>query len=250
MANIGKQIINIDTIDSTLNYVKNKLIISDENEGIIVSCNNQTAGKGQNNNFWESEVGKNVTISFFIKPKNYIDISDQFKISVFVAVSVFEFIKTYIKENVSIKWPNDIYYKNKKIAGILIEHSIELSKLETTLIGIGININQEIFKSDAPNPISLKSITNQTFELEVLIYQLAEILNKNMFVLKTNYLILKDIYLKNLFHKNTFHSYIYKGDELVAKITDINNYGHLILETNDGTTITCDMNEIKHVLKV
>lgn len=250
MANIGKQIINIDTIDSTLNYVKNKLIISDENEGIIVSCNNQTAGKGQNNNFWESEVGKNVTISFFIKPKNYIDISDQFKISVFVAVSVFEFIKTYIKENVSIKWPNDIYYKNKKIAGILIEHSIELNKLETTLIGIGININQEIFKSDAPNPISLKSITNQTFELEGLIYQLAEILNKNMFVLKTNYLILKDIYLKNLFHKNTFHSYIYKGDELVAKITDINNYGHLILETNDGTTITCDMNEIKHVLKV
>ncbi|OFX44990.1 MAG: biotin--[acetyl-CoA-carboxylase] ligase [Bacteroidetes bacterium GWA2_30_7] len=249
MATIGKQIINIESIDSTMSYVKNNLINSDKNEGIIVSCISQTDGRGQLNNFWESEAGKNITISFFIKPKDFIDISDQFKISVLVAVSVYDFIKMHVNKNVSIKWPNDVYYENKKIAGILIEHSIELNKLESTLIGIGININQEIFKSDAPNPISLKSITNQTYNLETLIIQLADILNKNMFVLKTNYQILKDIYLKNLFHKNTFHKYIYKNNNILAKITDINNYGHLILETEEGTVISCDMNEIKHIVE-
>ncbi|OFX18922.1 MAG: biotin--[acetyl-CoA-carboxylase] ligase [Bacteroidetes bacterium GWA2_31_9] len=248
MAIIGKQIIHLDSVDSTNNYMKDNLLSNSENEGLIVSCKNQTAGKGQNNNFWESESGKNITISFFIKPKDYIDISDQFKISVFVAVSVFEFINAHASNNISIKWPNDIYFENKKIAGILIEHSIELNKLESTLIGIGININQEVFKSNAPNPISLKNITNQTFDLDNLINQLAEILNTNLIILKNNYKTLKDIYLKNLFHKNTFHKYIYKEKNIVAKIIDINNFGHLILETEDGTVIACDMNEIKHVI--
>lgn len=246
---IGKEIINLDIVDSTSNYLKNKLICDFHNEGIIVSSKKQSAGKGQNDNHWESEPDKNITISFFIKPKDYIEISDQFKISVFVSVSVFEFIKSHVNNNVSIKWPNDIYYENKKIAGILIEHSIELNKLECSIIGIGININQEVFTSDAPNPISLKNITNKDFDLNYLINQLAEILNFNLIVLKNNYKLLKDNYLKNLFHKDTFHNYIYKETNIVAKITDINNFGHLILETKEGAVISCDMNEIKHVIE-
>lgn len=249
MAKIGSKIIRLDVIDSTFNYVKNNLLGDLDNEGILVSCIEQTSGKGQNNNFWESEAGKNITISFFIRPKNFVEISDQFQISVFVAVSIFEFIKEYVSNNVSIKWPNDIYVENKKIAGILIEHSIELNKLEKTLIGIGININQEVFKSDAPNPVSLKNITNKDYDLDYLINRLAEILDYNIIVLRSNYKLLKDKYLKNLFHKDTFHNYIYKEKNIVAKITDINNFGHLILETEEGTVISCDMNEIKHIIE-
>ena len=135
MAIIGKQIIHLDSVDSTNNYMKDNLLSNSENEGLIVSCKNQTAGKGQNNNFWESESGKNITISFFIKPKDYIDISDQFKISVFVAVSVFEFINAHASNNISIKWPNDIYLYDCKVGGMITNITGK-----NLICGVGLNL--------------------------------------------------------------------------------------------------------------
>lgn len=125
-------------------------------EGQVIVARNQTSGRGQRGNSWESEPGQNLTFSLLLRPENLIA-SRQFELSMVVSIAIAEAIGHFLpRENrPEIKWPNDIYVGNKKICGILIQHSLKGPGIDRSVVGVGINVNQEVFLSDAPNPASI-----------------------------------------------------------------------------------------------
>jgi BirA family biotin operon repressor/biotin-[acetyl-CoA-carboxylase] ligase len=122
----------------------------------LITTDHQTAGRGQRSNSWESERGKNLLFTLTLPPSD-IAASEQFVLCEIISVAICEVLSTYTPD-IRIKWPNDIYHRDHKLCGILIEHDIEGSRLARSIIGIGLNVNQTTFLSDAPNPISLRQI--------------------------------------------------------------------------------------------
>lgn len=131
----------------------------------------QTAGRGQRGNSWEAEPGKNLTFSFYFHPQG-VRPSGQFVISEAVALAIVELLAAYGIE-ARVKWPNDIYVGDKKIAGILIENSILGDSISRCIVGVGLNVNQDIFTSNAPNPVSMKNITGKDYDLTLLAGEIA-----------------------------------------------------------------------------
>ncbi len=156
------KIVHIEETDSTNRWLRSFGSKEDRNIGgansetsIVVVADYQTAGKGCGTNTWESERGKNLTFSMLIHPKG-IPANQQFHITEIVSVALCKMLQSYIYNKVEIKWPNDIYVDDKKICGILIENRLQRTDIKDCIIGIGLNVNQTVFKSDAPNPVSIR----------------------------------------------------------------------------------------------
>ncbi|HPK30311.1 MAG TPA: biotin--[acetyl-CoA-carboxylase] ligase [Bacteroidales bacterium] len=209
----------------------------------------QTAGRGQRGNRWESKRGENLTFSILFKPGN-IAAQDQFVISKAVALGIVDYLAQRGVE-CRIKWPNDIYYNDLKICGILIENGISCDKLAYSIAGIGININQEKFDSNAPNPTSLKLITGKEYdiqqELPDIVCLIAGRYNQAT-TGKTNELE-KD-YLELLYRKGEYRNYIdcTTGDSFEARITGLDDQARLKVETRDGEIKVYAFKEIGYVI--
>jgi len=175
--NSNNTIIWLEKTNSTNRFVKSLLLNSEVKSGTIISAKEQTNGKGQLSNIWHTEPNKNLTFSLYIEPN--IKAIHQFYISKIIALSIFEFISN-ITKNVKIKWPNDIYVNDEKIAGILIENTIQGDIITKSIIGVGININQTIFDKSLPNPISLKMITNKTYNLNDLLIEINNLIKDKL----------------------------------------------------------------------
>lgn len=147
-------------------------------EGVILSTHTQTKGRGQKGNSWESEPGKNLSFSAMWCPVEF-PARQQFSISEAVALSVVELLKD-LNIQAKVKWPNDIYVDDRKICGILIEHSVMGMNLNRTIAGVGININQKEFLSDAPNPVSVYQLTQKEYDLEWLLNRYEDYLSRNL----------------------------------------------------------------------
>lgn len=147
-------------------------------EGVILSAIIQTQGRGQKGNSWESEPGKNLSFSAMWMPAEF-PARQQFSISEAVALSVVDLLKN-LNIEAKVKWPNDIYVGDKKICGILIEHSVMGMNLNRTIAGVGININQKEFLSDAPNPVSVVQLTGKEYDIASLLNRYNEYLTKNL----------------------------------------------------------------------
>nr|MCD4773910.1 biotin--[acetyl-CoA-carboxylase] ligase [Bacteroidales bacterium] len=241
---IGNQIIELENIDSTNNYVLRLLEKSKKfDEGTIIAAHSQYAGKGQDKNFWESEAGMNLTLSIILQPK-FLKIEKQFMLNKIVALSVYNFINSFGLKKTSIKWPNDIYIGNKKVAGILINNTIRGNSYDYCVIGIGININQEKFISNAPNPISLKQISGKEYNLEECLNTLCLITENWYNKLKNEQIkFINTSYIEALYRYNKYYKYILRGKSIKAKITGISEYGRLILQTKNMETYSCDFKE-------
>ena len=163
------KITHFKTLESTNQYLQNLL-----NEGVdivnnIVVTDFQTSGKGQGKNVWQSEDGKNLLFSVALD-MSFLKAENQFLLTQMVSVTMINVLKKYLpEESLFIKWPNDIYFKDKKIAGILIKNEIKGMMMGTSIIGIGLNVNQTSFDENLPNPISMKTITGNDFELETIL---------------------------------------------------------------------------------
>lgn len=169
----------IDSAKSTNSYLSD---IADEvADGVAVAARSQTAGRGQRGNSWESEPAKNLTFSLMLRPQG-LDASEQFYISEAVALGVVDALLGKLPDGapVAIKWPNDIYWENRKICGILIENSLMGRKINYSIAGIGINVNQREFVSDAPNPVSLWQITGDEVALEPFLEQVVDAIMRRM----------------------------------------------------------------------
>lgn len=138
--------------------------------GTVIYTPSQTAGRGQKGNTWESEDGKNLTFSLLLKCPP-VKARDQFYLSEAAALAVVEALAAEAGEGFAVKWPNDVYWQDKKVCGMLLENSLNGSDIAHCIVGIGINVNQEVFVSDAPNPVSLINITGREHDLDALLRQ-------------------------------------------------------------------------------
>ena len=240
---------NISTIfveetDSTNELAKEILKSKTHSLPFSVQANLQTKGKGQFSKTWESKAKKNLLLSLVVEAPR-IEIDKQFEISKAVAVAIRNMIKDITDAKVCIKWPNDIYVGDEKIAGVLIENTIIGRKLDTCIIGIGLNVNQIRFSDNLPNPTSLALITNKTFSLENI---KDEIINAIIYNLK----YLKDIdknYTKFLYRKGELGKFISdKNLEFLGVITGVDITGKLCVRTENNVVKTFSNNEIKFVL--
>ena len=138
--------------------------------GTVIYTPSQTAGRGQKGNSWESEDGKNLTFSMLLKCPP-VKARDQFYLSEVAALAVVDALTAQAGDGFTVKWPNDVYWQDKKICGMLLENSLDGSDIAHCIVGIGINVNQQVFRSDAPNPVSLINITGREHDLDALLRQ-------------------------------------------------------------------------------
>lgn len=199
-------------------------------EGMCVFTDFQTAGKGQNGNSWESEAGKNLIFSIVLYP-DQIPIDRIFLISQLVSVAIKQILDQYC-ENISIKWPNDIYRNDEKLGGILIENSLQGNKIKAVVIGIGLNVNQLRFVSDAPNPVSLKQIIGKSLNRKQLLEKICQKIGDLYQELNAERIRLE--YAESLYRKVGFHTYRAENETFQAKISEVHPDGQLQLETESG----------------
>ncbi len=244
--NMNIKIYNFTTLSSTNDKLKDLITDTEIKEYTVINTFNQTNGKGQLGNFWESEINKNLSFSIFSKPE-YISASNQFIISKAVSLGIINVLSKF-SNDFSIKWPNDIYYKDSKIAGILIENSIMGNKINNCIIGVGININQNNFISSAPNPISLSQITNKTYNLNTMLNSFIKSIVTFLEDIKgNNENVINNIYFDSLYRKNGYYKYEDKNGIFEAAIHNITNYGHIQLITKDKDIKTYAFKEVKFI---
>jgi len=236
--------ISLSQIDSTNNYAKN-LIENNKNidEWTVIDTKFQFAGRGQEGNTWESENNKNLTFSIILKP-DFLKPSNQFKLNKVISLGVVDFLQKYSIANVKIKWPNDIYVENKKIAGILLENIISGDKYSFCIAGIGVNINQENFSEKITNFTSLKKITGKEYIRRQCLNVLLNCLYARYYQLVKSPEIIDCDYHNNLYLLEEKRKYIIKNTKTVATIKGINEYGLLQLQKDDNSIIYCDFKEI------
>ena len=230
----------LDTIDSTSTELRQRMSAEELPHGYCISADFQTSGHGQATNRWESEDGKNLLFSLLLRP-TVIPAAEQFVITELVTLAIINALQDYIRQQITIKWPNDIYVGDKKLCGILIENALCGSTIDTCIVGIGININQELFVSDAPNPVSLKQLNgrdNDRGEILEEIYQ--NILNYYDYLADNwqNNDIKQSLYyeyMNNLYRRTGYHNYSTpEGEHFRAEIEDIGPQGHLTLRLESG----------------
>jgi BirA family transcriptional regulator, biotin operon repressor / biotin---[acetyl-CoA-carboxylase] ligase len=224
-------------------------------EGFVVCTSDQTKGKGQRGNIWESESGKNITMTLILKP-TFLKAIDQFKLNMAVSIGIYNGICNFLEnqtslqlnENLKIKWPNDIYIGNSKIGGILIENNILGSNINTTIIGIGLNVNQLSFSNANASSLKSKLGCMEDFSLELLMETIFEHIEQIYLELKTmEFSELQSKYHSLLFRKDEWHPFLRNGILFNGKIVGVDQYGKLILDTIDGEQ-GFDFKEISFVL--
>jgi len=244
---IPERIIRIDQLDSTNSHALQLIKDSNPSGGTVVMAVNQTEGRGQQTNAWESENGKNLTISLILRP-DFIEAQDQFQISMLISLGVYDYLEAYTK-NVSIKWPNDIYVGDKKIAGILIEQSIMGAYLSHSVCGIGLNINQDLFVSDAPNPISLKMLTKQTYKLDDELKRLLTAIEKRYFqLMEQGGKELEQDYLDSMYLMNEEHTYEDETGVFRGQIVGISEFGQLQIQDEEKFVRTYNFKEVSFLM--
>lgn len=241
------RIIRLQKTDSTNNYLRELSRHETLPEGSLVVADFQTCGKGQPGNTWESEKGKNLMFSILLYP-DFLPANRQFLISQIAALSVKETLDAYT-EGVSVKWPNDIYREDKKICGMLIENDLSGRNLYCSVIGIGININQQLFRSNAPNPVSLYQITGKEQDREEVLKRFLRIFsNYYLALLQEKEDEIRTAYMKALFRNDGFYPYRDEQGEFEARIHAIEPTGHLLLQLHDGSIRRYAFKEVSHLL--
>ena len=247
--------INLPTVDSTNLFVHEMLasegtaqvMSADVLPGFtLVVADDQTRGRGQQGNSWETEKGKNLTFSLLCHP-DFVPASRQFILSQGMAVAIQRTLSQYVAD-VEVKWPNDIYVGEKKISGTLIECDLQGKCIANCIIGVGININQTEFRSDAPNPTSLKLLTGKEYDRE-------EILLSVMQHFQMVYEMLQDgkdedvrrMYQEHLYRREGFHRYGDVRGEFMAEIAEVEPTGHLLLRFENGNAVRYEFKEVSFV---
>ena len=235
---------------STNDYLAQLCKESKAKEFYTVIAESQTKGKGQRGNSWEAEIGKNLTFSTVLYP-TALEANKQFCLSMLAALACHEALDNYI-DGFSIKWPNDIYWKDKKIGGILIENELEGKYIVQTIIGIGLNINQEVFHSDAPNPVSLKQILGVEVKLQEVLMKVVHGIIGGYRQLEANFDVtlqaISTLYRKHLYRREGLFPYRDAQSEFLAEYHNVELDGHLVLKDEQGTLRRYAFKEVNFIL--
>lgn len=227
------QIHVFDSLPSTNDYLKS-ICSTTENtpEGTVIWALEQTSGRGQHHNKWVSEAGKNLTLSVLLKPAS-LKAMEAFRLSKTIAVAVLDTVHHFTQKKVSIKWPNDIYVDQTKIAGILIENSIQGELVKQSIIGIGLNVNQESFLSDN-HPTSILKCSGQQFPLqEVSNHLLANISKRYLELQLGNFKTVDSNYFQHLYKVHETQVFFIDGKQETCTIKAIHADGTIELIVNN-----------------
>jgi len=239
---IGKNCLKFEEISSTNDWLMNNSSTG-LSEGTVVWTLNQIKGKGQRGSSWQSEVSKSLTFSVLLKP-SFLLISKAFDLSICVALAIHDCLNE-LRPGFQIKWPNDIYFENKKLAGVLIENQITKMRYHQVVVGIGLNVNQDEF-SDLPNAISLKQIVGVEFPLEKVLERLCETLEARYLQLRAGkFEVIKQEYLSKLYRFQETHFFKSHHEIIQGSIVDVLRNGRLQVELSDGEFRDFDIKEIE-----
>lgn len=223
---------------STNDIVTVKFRNKELSEGELLCTFNQTQGRGQRENTWLSDPEMNIALSFIIKPQHF-PVTSAFYFSKAIPVAVCNFFKSISgSKEFEVKWPNDIYFKDKKIGGILIENTVKGDLLKTVLVGIGLNINQEKFS--LPKAISLKKITGQEYVLKDLCSELIPFLDQSLQqVFNFNFSSVENEYLKQMYRRGEIHKFrnVKNGNLFSAEILGTQQSGALVLRNAESNAL-------------
>ena len=243
------KIIHIDETDSTNRWLKEHRdssleTLSDvaKEPSLCVVADYQTAGKGCGTNSWESERGKNLTFSVMLHPVE-IPASGQFRISEAVSVALCTTLETYIYNKVEIKWPNDIYVGDQKICGILIENRLQGTTIMDSIVGIGLNVNQQTFRSDAPNPVSMYQLVGHEMDRTALLDAFLKALDEAM----DSETVGTD-YRSRLYRRDGFYDYRDGQGDFQAKLLNVLDDGRLVLLDTEGTARLYAFKEVQYII--
>ncbi|MDO6737820.1 biotin--[acetyl-CoA-carboxylase] ligase [Wenyingzhuangia sp. 2_MG-2023] len=245
-------IIKLSAIDSTSRFLKDLSKKDTLKNFTIAVANVQSQGKGQRNTQWHSEDGKNLLFTLYVEFQS-LPVCLAPVLSFLSALKIREVLDRYLgsKAKIQIKWPNDIMSYNSKMAGILVENTLNNNGITSSLIGVGLNVNQIIFPDFLPNATSMALVTGMDFDRELL---LKEILTELKLVLTTRYILENQLEIKQ-----TYLSYLYKlkiptmfkdatGGVFMGKITGVSDVGKLVVEKQDELEYEYEVKEVSFLL--
>lgn len=218
---------------STMLDLQRPELQSRKEEFVLVTTDFQTAGRGQHGTAWEAERGKNLLFGFRLYPV-FLKAGAQFRLSEILALAITSALDDYAAEGFSIKWPNDIYFKHRKICGMLLEHDLCGGNIAATRTGIGINVNQSVFRSNAPNPVSLYGILGHETDREVLLRRILDEFEKRYRRLQTGGYDPETEYLQHLYRRKGMFPYRDAAGRFLARIAGVEPTGRLLLEDDRG----------------
>ncbi len=246
----GFEIIRLKEVESTNLYVRACLDKGlDLNHGTIVLAEKQILGKGMGDNTWDSEAGKNLNLSILLKPQS-LPPEKQFVLNKAIALAVSDFVMTIIPDKeIRIKWPNDIYIEDKKVAGILISNTIKGNTLEDVIVGIGINVNQKNFPQNIPNPVSLRKFSKKKLNLNECLDSLCIFLRRRYEeIILGEIQMINSEYISRLYRLDEIHNFKSGDENFTARIIGVSEYGQLQLRTKYGDSLEFGFKEVEYVI--
>lgn len=245
---VGQRVIRLDQVDSTNNFALGLLKGTSLQEGAVITTTRQTRGKGQRGNSWDSDPGLNITCSIILRP-TFLDLAQQFDLTRVVSLAMTDVLQKLLPtHDVKVKWPNDIFVGKQKIAGILIENVVFGSQLSYSVIGIGLNVNQQQFVVNGLNAVSLANCAGHNFDLEEILQLICGAVEARYLQLRSGKLaILRELYLERLFNAGINSQFTDFNAIFEATIVDVTLDGHLILQDSSGVQRKFAMKEVAWV---
>lgn len=237
-------ILKLNAIPSTNDYLKKLVQVGTVENFTCVVAENQTKGRGQMGAVWTAEEGKNLTFSVYIQDAIF-DIAEIYLLNVAIAVSLYKVLKRQQIAKLSVKWPNDIMAENKKIGGILIENTLKGDGSITSIVGVGLNVNQKQFKN-MPTATSMAIVASQLFDKDELLVNILTEIEKTTTDMRSNAASLWTTYKSHLFKKDVPMAFeIVDGERFMGIIKDVNPQGLLVVESEDDSVNLYNIKEIK-----
>jgi BirA family biotin operon repressor/biotin-[acetyl-CoA-carboxylase] ligase len=245
--------LHLESVDSTNSFLLRKQEEGDI-RGLVVSAEEQTAGKGMGTNTWESEPGANLTFSMAVDMA-FMKAADQFLLSQAVPLGLLDVLDNFLGLThhsvpmgmLTVKWPNDIYFDEHKLAGILINSTIKADMMDVSVIGIGLNVNQMRFQDWPTHPISMKMVLGKDVALESLLKQLVNAVDSRIQQLRSSEGVarIKKDYLSRLYRYHQWGDYETKDGIVKLYVDGIDEFGRLITLDDMGNSHIFDIKEIK-----
>ena len=250
------RITRLEETDSTNAYIHRMLTdpqqsestpVADQARYSVVTTEFQSSGRGQGTNTWESERGKNLLFSILCHPV-WVPVTGQFILSEAIALAIRDALAAY-DEHFTIKWPNDIYWQDKKISGTLIECDLKGKSVQNCIVGTGLNVNQDCFLSDAPNPVSLKMITGKEHDLGVLLHEVARHFISYVRLAESGDAeTIRQRYKQRLYRRDGFHAYEDENGRFSASFLDVEPSGRLLLTDTENKVRRYEFKELRFII--
>jgi BirA family biotin operon repressor/biotin-[acetyl-CoA-carboxylase] ligase len=245
---VGQNLVELKEVDSTNNYLKN--LVSNSKplpEGTVIMAENQYAGRGQMQNGWFAQPGKNLTFSILLKPA-FLKITEQFDLVRAISLGVFDAFEPLLGLGLKIKWPNDIYYGDQKLGGMLIENMIQGGQIKNAIAGIGLNINQENFPEWLPKAVSVKQILHADYDLPALLSEICGHVEGWYLKLKAGKIEdVRNSYLLRLYWLNETRTFKSKDGLFNGMITEVSYNGVLRVQNNNREELEFSLKEIEFI---